>query len=35
MYCKNCGMQYNQGEVTCRQCGSALENNVQQPQVVQ
>lgn len=30
MYCKNCGMQYNQGEMTCRQCGGQLNNNVQQ-----
>lgn len=32
MFCSKCGLQNNQGEMFCKQCGTRLENNNQQVQ---
>lgn len=32
MFCSKCGFQNNQGEMFCKQCGTRLDNGIQQPQ---
>lgn len=32
MFCSKCGFQNNQVEMFCKQCGTRLDNGIQQPQ---